>query len=563
MGKNDVRGEAAASLDTLNEVMKNLPLPPEGFYPQVIQLLHDIKGLLSNNKQIHKGKSNDFNTNSHALNGSNASGRIVDGANSAVRASQPDTHFRTRRGAQRDTPPSNVNKHTAAPATTITPNQPAATKIGAKVKFEFVSKDIAEAQNGIIVIMTDANLQQKMPGAEPLAKKFGPPQKATGLEPVIGSIVVQKSANKEIWHLVSKQNPGDKKEVTNKKFYSNHVKALKALRTKMIERNVKTVAITRLGAGYLGVQWRITASKLRQIFQNDDVKFCVYSLPKKVSDLESSAAGRVQGESEASQVAQGVAGGCLQQLPGNPDCPPPQHATPKKVRGEENTKAKVNSLSASSEQINTGDGVDIGKTTPSSTPTTEDGLQMATRQEFERLERRMTEIAAEKRDSITADAIGDMREELRDELRGEIRNDIMGELKQVLRSELLAEITDTFHTPTNSAKIPPTPSQRSKIPTPLPRRSSISFKHGDDEILKMVGNLDGKTISALREFSTAPPDAASFVTINLPPSPSKNPLPTAPLPTAPLPALTDENVTTRRKAKSPKNSLKSLLGMGT
>jgi hypothetical protein len=75
-----------------------------------------------------------------------------------------------------------------------------------------------------------------------------------------------------------------------------------------------------------------------------------------------------------------------------------------------------------------------------------------------------------------------MREELRDELRGEIRNEIMGELKQVLRSELLAEITDTFHTPTNSANIPPTPIQRSKIPTPLPRRSSISFKHGVDEI---------------------------------------------------------------------------------
>lgn len=438
MGKNGAHREAAKSVQQVSEAMRAAPQVPDRFYSEVLFLLHKITKLL----QPQKGRPNEFIKNPHALDIDHKKGRgAVSESKSAER-----THSSAPSGSARparpdpstlhishagQSPERGVNKNKAA-AKTINSNSSADAKKG--VNFEFVTKDIAEAQNGIIVIMTDANLLQKMPGAQNLARKFGAPQKSTGVEPEIGSIVLQKTGNKEIWHLVSKQNMDDKKEVSSKQFYTNHVNALKALREKMIERNVKRVAITRLGAGYLGVQWRITASKLRQIFQNDDVKFVVHSLPKKVSDPEMrSAAGRIQGESETSQVAQGVAGGCLLQLPGkSPDSPPPQHATPKEVRGEDKTIETENSLATLPEHTQTDDAAE---------QLADGGLKKAIQIEV----RRSFAEAAEKTDVTTinlmddlrADLKGELRDELRDELRQDIRLEVMGELRLELKNDIL------------------------------------------------------------------------------------------------------------------------------
>ncbi|MGL5407114.1 MAG: hypothetical protein ACRDCT_20635, partial [Shewanella sp.] len=293
----------AEQLVQLGEVLKAFPQPPEGFYTTVITILRNIENLLSN-KEAQEGKSIDFKKNPHALDNKGKKSRPAAGAKSADRAhsskvSAPipplDPLPAATRAAKSNTPATVVNKNKAAVKANNS-KPAAAAENGAKVKFEFITKDIAEAQNEIIVIMTDSNLERKMPGAESLAKKFGAPEKATGLEPEIGSILVQKTADKEIWHLVSKKHPDDKKRVPNKKFYSNHFEALKALKVKMAERNVKRVAISRLGAGYLGVQWRITASKIGRLFADEECEFFIHSLPKKkFSDLESSAAGPIQG----------------------------------------------------------------------------------------------------------------------------------------------------------------------------------------------------------------------------------------------------------------------------
>jgi hypothetical protein len=46
--------------------------------------------------------------------------------------------------------------------------------------FKYISADIADAADGIIIVMTDAQLGLTMPGTKSLAKKFGAPSKSTG-----------------------------------------------------------------------------------------------------------------------------------------------------------------------------------------------------------------------------------------------------------------------------------------------------------------------------------------------------------------------------------------------
>lgn len=217
-------------------------------------------------------------------------------------------------------------------ATSTNINSPPAVN---KVKYNYISKDVAEAEDEIIIVMTNSKLQQTMPGTRSLAKKYGSPVRATGLDLEIGSILINPTQNgKQIWYLVSKYYSSDKLQMNANYFYKNHELALRSLRSKLVEQKIKKVSISRLGAGYLGVPWRSTMSTMNRLFSNDEMIFNVHSLPKKsyVTDLDS-ATYRSTDKDATTQVAQGVAGGCLKQLPLGPDSnPPPQHAPATQVR---------------------------------------------------------------------------------------------------------------------------------------------------------------------------------------------------------------------------------------
>jgi hypothetical protein len=60
-----------------------------------------------------------------------------------------------------------------------------------KVTFNHISKDIAEAEDELIIVMTNSKLHNNTPELRSLAKKFGAPVKSTGLDPEIGSIVMK------------------------------------------------------------------------------------------------------------------------------------------------------------------------------------------------------------------------------------------------------------------------------------------------------------------------------------------------------------------------------------
>lgn len=425
-------------MELLVDLVSALPLPPVTFYTSLESLLKEIRDLLRRqvNQQI-KPRTEDTGPDQTR----NFSQGVATSSKQYVGKGWQNQNNKHQRGAGnqaqvKSAPAANSSSGSRPPSPKTSRNTPACpaasakkhetpreSKQGANIKIEYVTQDIAEANENVIVIFTDASFEQKMPGAESLAKKYGAPEKSTGSNPQIGSIVKMTAGTKQVWYVISKDSTDDKTLIGNKKFYANHDKALKALRFKLQEEKIKRIAISRLGAGKLGVQWRITSARLREIFANDDVNFIVHSLPKQtVTDLDQSAANRPGGErNRMIEVAHGVAGGCQMQLPGNkdPDYPPPQHALPQKVREEEPVSAKVNSLSPF-EQTPTEEKSDAA---------TKESMQSLIREE---VRRSMGEIGRKMTDALTTNLIGD----LRDELRSDIRKELMGEFRSEIRKEI-------------------------------------------------------------------------------------------------------------------------------
>jgi hypothetical protein len=667
----------SVAMENIAQRVSAIPVPPDNFYCNIEALLIEIRDILKKQcvtygQQVAAGpalREGAFAASSKKLHGKG----WQQAHNVNARRAGTETATREAAAGERNSRNANAAHSSKTPAPhVIAPqeNSPLAQEMDSsdermnsarKTKtrdnmFKYTSADIAEAAEEIIIVMTDAQLGLTMPGTKSLAKKFGAPEKSTGLQPDIGSIVVQTTTQgKQIWHLISKFHANDKLQMKTHRFYKNHNVALQSLRAKLLENKVENVAISRLGACYLGVHWRHTLERMNRLFAADSIKFNVHSLPKKVfvSGLDTSATDRETGGQNTTKVAQGDAGGCLLQLPNGPDQrPPPQHAPAPQVRangGKKPNKDLPNSLSTN---VATPRDATIDEATPNEAPT-QNKILLKLRQEvrqhletsaadddkdgpnarnvaqgvaggcllqlpnkglderptpqhapalqvradggnqaenglhnsFSTLSAATIESATPK-DAPTQEEFLSLRQEVESmrkslatsfvDISGEIKSAIRDDgkpapKKQKLQANNLEEFRDELENMRKSlATISKDTVSEMRILIRDEIRTSVRSIITVDELTSKhettplkenntVSKLSPDRVETLQSLLASPPEnslspKSSLPTeVPLPPSPSKNP----------LPALIDTNITTRKKAKSPKNSLKSLLGMGT
>jgi hypothetical protein len=670
----------AVAMENIAQRVSAIPMPPDNFYCNIEALLIEIRDILkkqcaTDGQKLAAGPA--LREGAYAASSKKLHGK---GWQQARRAGN-ETATREAAAGERNSRNANAAHSSNTPAPhVIAPqaNSPLAGEMDLSNKrmnsarktitrdsmFKYTSADIAEAAEEIIIVMTDAQLGMTMPGTKSLAKKFGAPAKSTGLHPDIGSIVVQTTEQgKQIWHLISKLHANDKLQMNTHRFYKNHNAALQSLRAKLVENKVERVAISRLGACYSGVQWRHTLDRMNRLFAADSITFNVHSLPKKVfvSGLDTSATDRDTGGQNTRNVAQGVAGGCLLQLPNGPDQrPPPQHAPAPQVRangGKKLNKYLPNSLSTNvatprdttndeatpneaptqnelllrlrqevrqhletsatdddndgPNPINVAQGVAGGcllqlpkgpdeRPTPQHAPALQvraDGGNHAENDSHNSFSSNLATLSAATiepatpKDAPTQEEFLTLRQEVESlrkslatsavDISGEIRNTIKDDGKSAPK-EIQANNLEEFRNELDNMRISLATISKdtvSEIRILLRDeiRASVRNIITDDELTSehettplkennTVGKLSPDRVETLQSLLASPPETSSSPKSSLPiavqtsvgsPSGTASNIPYF------SSSLPDENVTTRRKAKSPKNSLKSLLGMGT
>jgi hypothetical protein len=179
-----------------------------------------------------------------------------------------------------------------------------------------------------------------------LAKKFGHPG-AASIKLQVGDIRIQHLQGKEIWHLVSKPWATQRKFSNPGAFYLNHLRALIALKDKVVERGATVIAITPLGNNCNRISWDFTAKKLIELFADTKtkIKFVVYCSSYDFTGVGSVAAEGTKSketgaipktQTECLAVAKGVAsGGCPKQPPTFPYHPPGMPTLPRYVNDDD------------------------------------------------------------------------------------------------------------------------------------------------------------------------------------------------------------------------------------